>query len=516
MHPQVPEAPKERRRAAGNLDFSPVCRRRLRTPPGAAMDWFRPRSSISPDGKALQLVERAAIEAATRNMLRPGLLGTSSPSRGPREATCGTCCSIRKPWCSLDYKIHGGHFRPVAWGLFPAPVEVERIGDMLQLHNNHSLNAAMQKLQGSGSAHGKALKALWEMIAGGAFRDPQFARFFVGVFFAVQAIWVQRVTLAWLAWERTGEARRDSSGWSPALGLAPTLVAGPLFGVMADQGDIRRAAARHGTGSWPGSSRCWPCSLPLVGAWAWRRPRWPSGSPPRHITRCACRWVRGSWRARWCSTWFPVTALKLQPRPAGGAGDCRLDHRKRRGRAWRSGWPSCATCRCWRSCRFCALRRSCPRRARCPVPSRSCAAACEFRGRRAADPRGADPDAGLRHAPCVARWEVLPVLADGAFGQGAAGLGMLTSGGGGGRPGLGHAQGLGRGARPGASIPRSVLAANGARFRGPRSRAWVSHRSGRSRCWPRRWRGSRPHGAEGQPAGGDPDRSARCLSAGGS
>jgi MFS family permease len=78
------------------------------------------------------------------------------------------------------------------------------------------------------------------MIAGGAFRDPQFSRFFVGVFFAVQAIWVQRVTLSWLAWEKTGSA--GFVGLVAALSLSPTLVAGPLFGVMADRVNIRRAA----------------------------------------------------------------------------------------------------------------------------------------------------------------------------------------------------------------------------------------------------------------------------------
>ncbi len=78
------------------------------------------------------------------------------------------------------------------------------------------------------------------VIAGGAFRDPQFRLFFGGVFFAVQAIWIQRVTLGWLAWERTGSAR--VVGLVAALSLLPTLFAGPFFGVLADRVDIRRAA----------------------------------------------------------------------------------------------------------------------------------------------------------------------------------------------------------------------------------------------------------------------------------
>ena len=77
-------------------------------------------------------------------------------------------------------------------------------------------------------------------LAGGAFTDPQFRLFFLGIFFAVQAIWVQRVTLGWLAWERTGSA--GFVGLVAGLSLAPTLVLGPLFGVMADRVDIRRAS----------------------------------------------------------------------------------------------------------------------------------------------------------------------------------------------------------------------------------------------------------------------------------
>lgn len=77
-------------------------------------------------------------------------------------------------------------------------------------------------------------------VAGGAFADRQFKLFFGGVFFAVQAIWIQRVTLGWLAWERTGQA--SAVGLVAALSLVPTLFLGPFFGVMTDRVDIRRAA----------------------------------------------------------------------------------------------------------------------------------------------------------------------------------------------------------------------------------------------------------------------------------
>jgi MFS family permease len=50
-------------------------------------------------------------------------------------------------------------------------------------------------------------------------------------------MWVLRVAMAWLAWELTG-----SAGWTGAvafLNFAPTLISGPLFGVAADRSDPR-------------------------------------------------------------------------------------------------------------------------------------------------------------------------------------------------------------------------------------------------------------------------------------
>lgn len=101
------------------------------------------------------------------------------------------------------------------------------------------------------------------MIAGGAFSDGQFRRFFLGVFFAVQAIWIQRVTLAWLAWEVTGSAA--FVGLVAALGLLPTLVMGPVFGVWADRVDIRRASIVT-NGGMATILALFAVTLPLVGA----------------------------------------------------------------------------------------------------------------------------------------------------------------------------------------------------------------------------------------------------------
>jgi len=50
---------------------------------------------------------------------------------------------------------------PSRQGAFSAPLSPED-REMLQLHNDALLNAAMQKMQGSGSAPNNALKALWK------------------------------------------------------------------------------------------------------------------------------------------------------------------------------------------------------------------------------------------------------------------------------------------------------------------------------------------------------------------
>jgi len=74
----------------------------------------------------------------------------------------------------------------------------------------------------------------------GAFSSPAFRAYFLGGAFAVQGVWFQRVTLGWIGWAIT--ASPAFVGLVSALTMAPTLVAGPLFGVLADRIDIRRAA----------------------------------------------------------------------------------------------------------------------------------------------------------------------------------------------------------------------------------------------------------------------------------
>ena len=66
-----------------------------------------------------------------------------------------------------------------------------------------------------------------------------FRAYFFAAIPLVQALWAQRVTLGWLAWEVSGSA--PFVGLIAALGLVPMIFAGPVFGVLVDRADIRHA-----------------------------------------------------------------------------------------------------------------------------------------------------------------------------------------------------------------------------------------------------------------------------------
>ena len=72
-----------------------------------------------------------------------------------------------------------------------------------------------------------------------ALSHPGFRAYFIAAVPLTQALWAQRVTLGWLAWEVSGSA--PFVGLIAALGLVPMLLAGPVFGVLVDRADIRRA-----------------------------------------------------------------------------------------------------------------------------------------------------------------------------------------------------------------------------------------------------------------------------------
>ncbi len=73
-----------------------------------------------------------------------------------------------------------------------------------------------------------------------AFSDAGFRRYFFGSLLNVNAIWIQRVALAWLAWDETGSA--GFVGLVAGASLVPSLLTGPVFGVWVDRTEILRAA----------------------------------------------------------------------------------------------------------------------------------------------------------------------------------------------------------------------------------------------------------------------------------
>ena len=70
------------------------------------------------------------------------------------------------------------------------------------------------------------------------FRD--FRIYLIGNIFALNGPWMQRLTIGWIAWDMTGSA--SFVGLVAFVNFAPTIVAGPFFGVLVDRIRIRRAA----------------------------------------------------------------------------------------------------------------------------------------------------------------------------------------------------------------------------------------------------------------------------------
>lgn len=74
----------------------------------------------------------------------------------------------------------------------------------------------------------------------GALRSADYRRYFLSNVFALNGMWICRITIAWLAWDATGQA--GFVGLVAFLIFAPTLVSGPFFGVLADRVPLKRGA----------------------------------------------------------------------------------------------------------------------------------------------------------------------------------------------------------------------------------------------------------------------------------
>ena len=71
-----------------------------------------------------------------------------------------------------------------------------------------------------------------------SFRD--FRIYLVGNLFASNALWMQRVTVGWIAWDLTSSAA--FVGFVAFANFAPSMIAGPLFGVLIDRVKVKHAA----------------------------------------------------------------------------------------------------------------------------------------------------------------------------------------------------------------------------------------------------------------------------------
>jgi MFS family permease len=73
-----------------------------------------------------------------------------------------------------------------------------------------------------------------------ALQSRDFVIYTAGNVSAMNALWINRVVIGWLGWELTGLA--SWVGFLSFLLFAPTFISSPLFGVILDRVDLRRAA----------------------------------------------------------------------------------------------------------------------------------------------------------------------------------------------------------------------------------------------------------------------------------
>lgn len=73
----------------------------------------------------------------------------------------------------------------------------------------------------------------------GALKSSNFRAYVAGSAFGLLAIWMQRVTVGWLAWEMTGSA--TVVGAAGFLLFAPSIVLSPVFGVWVDRWSVKKA-----------------------------------------------------------------------------------------------------------------------------------------------------------------------------------------------------------------------------------------------------------------------------------
>ena len=73
-----------------------------------------------------------------------------------------------------------------------------------------------------------------------ALNSPNYRRYFIGSAAAVNGLWILRVVITWIAWETSLSA--TFVGLIAALTMLPTMIIGPFFGAIMDRSNIIKAA----------------------------------------------------------------------------------------------------------------------------------------------------------------------------------------------------------------------------------------------------------------------------------
>jgi len=73
-----------------------------------------------------------------------------------------------------------------------------------------------------------------------ALKSSQYRLYLIGNIFGMNANWILRLVIGWLAWDLTKSA--SFVGLISFLSFSPVLLGGPFFGVITDRVDIKRAA----------------------------------------------------------------------------------------------------------------------------------------------------------------------------------------------------------------------------------------------------------------------------------
>ncbi|MDA9781420.1 MFS transporter, partial [Amylibacter sp.] len=73
-----------------------------------------------------------------------------------------------------------------------------------------------------------------------ALKSPSYRRYLIGSAAAVNGLWILRVVVTWIAWETSLSA--TFVGLIAALTMLPTMIIGPLFGAIMDRSNIIKAA----------------------------------------------------------------------------------------------------------------------------------------------------------------------------------------------------------------------------------------------------------------------------------